>query len=254
METLPRGNIFKMNFRWIIHTLPREEILTPDSSLQEAQEFDLESQKSLTKGFKSKNLKQKQEPEVMNQTIYLLEETGWTPMMMRVNISSCNNSGTARATSTPLVYMGSSSHNKARLSLIQWTARLSQGHLQVVRTHCLVWLGAAEHIYIYIYTNKKHLHRLVIVLVSSVHFMLQVQAWELNRNFTLPLRWIHDQAISTRQCVYLSFLNSVTSSRDEDQFRILRSQRMNMAIWKIPCVQVSNEHHIRGKGQLERLI
>jgi hypothetical protein len=171
-------------------------------------------------------------------------------MMMRVNISSCNNSDTARATSSPLVYMGSSSHNKLRLSLIQWTARLSQGHLQVVRTHCSVWLGAAEHIY----TNKKHLHRLVIVLVSSVHFMLQVQAWELNRNFTLPLRWIHDQAISTRQCVYLSFLNSVTSSRDEDQFRILRSQRMNMAIWKIPCVQVSNEHHIRGKGQLERLI
>jgi hypothetical protein len=71
--------------------------------LQEAQEFDLESQKSLTKGFKSKNLKQKQEPEVMNQTIYLLEETGWTPMMMRVNISSCNNSDTARATSSPFV-------------------------------------------------------------------------------------------------------------------------------------------------------
>lgn len=61
--------------------------------------------------------------------------------------------------------------------------------------------------------KQKHLHRLVIVLVSSVHFTLQVQGWELNRNFTLLLCWIHDRAISTRQCMYLSFLNSVTSSR-----------------------------------------
>jgi hypothetical protein len=173
-------------------------------------------------------------------------------MMMRVNISSCNNSGTARATSTPLVYMGSSSHNKARLSLIQWTARLSQGHLQVVRTHCSVWLGAEEHIY----TNKKHLHRLVIVLVSSVHFTLQVQAWELNKFFTLLLRWITwPSHLNMTMCVFILIkLSYQLQGKMRTNSGSLRSPRMNMAIWKIPCVQVSNEHHIRGKGQLERLI